>query len=104
MGNIFVLLLVKWQGTQATYCWYRSPAGGGEKIYPTLAWLFVHLDSCFYFKPYQLSIIVRKSFTFYSLYYLQVGKLLLNALLYPGIKTNLQKNSVVAIFHSLVNS
>ncbi|XP_062146409.1 uncharacterized protein LOC133854298 isoform X1 [Alnus glutinosa] len=30
-----------------------------------------------------------------------VGKLLLNALLYPGIKTNLQKNSVVAIFHSL---
>ncbi|KAM4073963.1 hypothetical protein ACJW30_10G058800 [Castanea mollissima] len=29
-----------------------------------------------------------------------VGKLLLNALLYPGIKTNLQKNSVVAIFHT----
>ncbi|KAF8380337.1 hypothetical protein HHK36_027821 [Tetracentron sinense] len=29
-----------------------------------------------------------------------VGKVLLNALLYPGIKTNLQKNSVVAIFHT----
>ncbi|XP_050264640.1 nuclear pore complex protein NUP98B [Quercus robur] len=29
-----------------------------------------------------------------------VGKLLLNALLYPGIKTNLQKNSIVAIFHT----
>ncbi|KAL8556945.1 hypothetical protein ACS0TY_004426 [Phlomoides rotata] len=29
-----------------------------------------------------------------------VGKLLLNALLYPGIKTNVQKNSVVAIFHT----
>ncbi|KAB1217170.1 Nuclear pore complex protein Nup50 [Morella rubra] len=29
-----------------------------------------------------------------------VGKLLLNALLYPGIKTNIQKNSLVAIFHS----
>lgn len=29
-----------------------------------------------------------------------VGKLLLNALLYPGIKTNLQKNSLVAIFHT----
>ncbi|KAK9276219.1 hypothetical protein L1049_005750 [Liquidambar formosana] len=29
-----------------------------------------------------------------------VGKLLLNALIYPGIKTNLQKNSVVAIFHT----
>ncbi|CAN1332878.1 hypothetical protein LINPERPRIM_LOCUS35878 [Linum perenne] len=28
-----------------------------------------------------------------------VGKVLLNALLYQGIKTNLQKNSVVAIFH-----
>ncbi|KAI7745530.1 hypothetical protein M8C21_008229 [Ambrosia artemisiifolia] len=28
-----------------------------------------------------------------------VGRLLLNALLYPGIKTNLQKNAVVAIFH-----
>ncbi|KAF8379406.1 hypothetical protein HHK36_028841 [Tetracentron sinense] len=29
-----------------------------------------------------------------------VGKLLLNALLYPGIKTNLQKNSIVTIFHT----
>lgn len=29
-----------------------------------------------------------------------VGKLLLNALLYPGIKTNTQKNSIVAIFHT----
>ncbi|OIW10798.1 hypothetical protein TanjilG_27744 [Lupinus angustifolius] len=29
----------------------------------------------------------------------KAGKNLLNALLYPGIKTNLQKNSVVAIFH-----
>ncbi|XP_044484047.1 uncharacterized protein LOC123209986 isoform X2 [Mangifera indica] len=29
-----------------------------------------------------------------------VGKLLLNALLYPGIRTNLQKNSLVAIFHT----
>ncbi|CAN1186266.1 hypothetical protein LINPERHAP2_LOCUS38035 [Linum perenne] len=28
-----------------------------------------------------------------------VGKVLLNALLYQGIKTNLQKNAVVAIFH-----
>ncbi|KAK9072938.1 hypothetical protein SSX86_009374 [Deinandra increscens subsp. villosa] len=29
-----------------------------------------------------------------------VGRLLLNALLYQGIKTNLQKNSIVAIFHT----
>lgn len=29
-----------------------------------------------------------------------VGKLLLNALIYPGIKTSKQKNSVVAIFHT----
>ncbi|PHT57938.1 hypothetical protein CQW23_00301 [Capsicum baccatum] len=29
-----------------------------------------------------------------------VGKILLNALLYPGIKTSMQKNSVVAIFHT----
>lgn len=29
-----------------------------------------------------------------------VGKLLLNALLYPGIKTNMQKNAIVAIFHT----
>ncbi|KAL8216668.1 hypothetical protein R6Q57_023505 [Mikania cordata] len=29
-----------------------------------------------------------------------VGRLVLNALLYPGIKTNLQKNSIVAIFHT----
>ncbi|KAK1436197.1 hypothetical protein QVD17_01975 [Tagetes erecta] len=29
-----------------------------------------------------------------------VGRLLLNALLYPGIKTNPQKNSIVAIFHT----
>ncbi|XP_057449936.1 uncharacterized protein LOC130741145 [Lotus japonicus] len=33
----------------------------------------------------------------------EVGKILLNALLYPGIKTNLQKNSVVAIFHTSGN-
>ncbi|CAI0476494.1 unnamed protein product [Linum tenue] len=32
-----------------------------------------------------------------------LGKVLLNALLYPGIKTSLQKNSVVAIFHVAVN-
>ncbi|GMP96141.1 hypothetical protein CsSME_00044913 [Camellia sinensis var. sinensis] len=31
-----------------------------------------------------------------------VGKVLLNALLYPGIKTNMQKNSIVAIFHTAV--
>ncbi|KAL3498761.1 hypothetical protein ACH5RR_041493 [Cinchona calisaya] len=30
-----------------------------------------------------------------------VGKLLLNAALYPGIKTNTQKNSIIAIFHTL---
>ncbi|KAK3027577.1 hypothetical protein RJ639_042346 [Escallonia herrerae] len=30
-----------------------------------------------------------------------VGKLLLNALLYPGIKTTMQKNCIVAIFHTL---
>ncbi|XP_004143935.1 uncharacterized protein LOC101205107 [Cucumis sativus] len=29
-----------------------------------------------------------------------VGRLLLNALIYPGIKTNIQKNSIVAIFHT----
>ncbi|KAK6158121.1 hypothetical protein DH2020_005435 [Rehmannia glutinosa] len=29
-----------------------------------------------------------------------VGKVLLNALIYPGIKTNMQKNAVVAIFHT----
>ncbi|KAA8522338.1 hypothetical protein F0562_013301 [Nyssa sinensis] len=29
-----------------------------------------------------------------------VGRVLLNALLYPGIKTNVQKNSIVAIFHT----
>nr|XP_017231300.1 PREDICTED: uncharacterized protein LOC108205754 [Daucus carota subsp. sativus] len=29
-----------------------------------------------------------------------VGKISLNALLYPGIKTNMQKNSIVAIFHT----
>ncbi|KAI6702184.1 hypothetical protein NL676_011320 [Syzygium grande] len=29
-----------------------------------------------------------------------VGKVLLNALIYPGIKTNSQKNSIVAIFHT----
>ncbi|KAE9613176.1 hypothetical protein Lal_00027588 [Lupinus albus] len=33
----------------------------------------------------------------------EAGKILLNALLYPGIKTNLQKNSVVAIFHTSGN-
>ncbi|KAI4372211.1 hypothetical protein MLD38_010475 [Melastoma candidum] len=32
-----------------------------------------------------------------------VGKILLNALLYPGIKTSLQKNAVAAIFHSADN-
>ncbi|KAI3414690.1 RanBD1 domain-containing protein [Psidium guajava] len=30
-----------------------------------------------------------------------VGKVLLNALIYPGIKTNSQKNSIVAIFHTV---
>ncbi|KAK4794609.1 hypothetical protein SAY86_012603 [Trapa natans] len=30
-----------------------------------------------------------------------VGKILLNALIYPGIKTSLQKNSIVAIFHTV---
>ncbi|KAL1354963.1 uncharacterized protein [Arachis hypogaea] len=30
----------------------------------------------------------------------EVGKILLNALLYPGIKTHLQKNTLVAIFHT----
>ncbi|KAK7307831.1 hypothetical protein VNO77_41239 [Canavalia gladiata] len=34
----------------------------------------------------------------------EVGKILLNALLYPGIKTNLQKNSLVAIFHTSGNA
>ncbi|KAF5207266.1 Nuclear pore complex protein like, partial [Thalictrum thalictroides] len=29
-----------------------------------------------------------------------VGKILLNALLYPGIKTNLMKNAIAAIFHT----
>ncbi|KAH1223396.1 Nuclear pore complex protein Nup50 [Glycine max] len=33
----------------------------------------------------------------------EVGKILLNALLYPGIKTNLQKNSLVTIFHTSGN-
>jgi len=33
-----------------------------------------------------------------------VGRVLLNALLYPGIKTNMQKNSVVAIFHTTPDS
>ncbi|KAI9117953.1 hypothetical protein K1719_011095 [Acacia pycnantha] len=33
----------------------------------------------------------------------EVGKILLNALLYPGIKTSLQKNSLVAIFHTSDN-
>lgn len=38
-----------------------------------------------------------------SYHFFQVGKLLLNALLYPGIKTNMpQKNAVVAIFHTSV--
>ncbi|MBA0680595.1 hypothetical protein Goari_012285 [Gossypium aridum] len=36
-----------------------------------------------------------------TFYWLQVGKVLLNALLYPGIKTSAQKNSVVAIFRTL---
>ncbi|KAJ8632302.1 hypothetical protein MRB53_025638 [Persea americana] len=30
-----------------------------------------------------------------------VGKLLLNALLYPGIKMNIQKNTITTIFHTL---
>ncbi|WVZ12125.1 hypothetical protein V8G54_016655 [Vigna mungo] len=34
----------------------------------------------------------------------EVGKILLNALLYPGIKTNPQKNSLVAIFHTTGNA
>lgn len=34
----------------------------------------------------------------------EVGKILLNALLYPGIKTNLQKNSLVTIFHTSGNA
>ncbi|KAK7252636.1 hypothetical protein RIF29_36724 [Crotalaria pallida] len=34
----------------------------------------------------------------------EVGKILLNALLYPGIKTNLQKNALVAIFHTSGNA
>ncbi|KAK8472260.1 hypothetical protein PHAVU_002G153800 [Phaseolus vulgaris] len=34
----------------------------------------------------------------------EVGKILLNALLYPGIKTNPQKNSLVAIFHTAGNA
>ncbi|WZZ34806.1 hypothetical protein YC2023_018207 [Brassica napus] len=33
-----------------------------------------------------------------------VGKLLLNALLYAGIKTSAQKNALVAIFHSSEDS
>lgn len=33
---------------------------------------------------------------------LQVGRVVLNALLYPGIKTGKQKNNVVAIFHTSV--
>ncbi|KAJ4954528.1 hypothetical protein NE237_011311 [Protea cynaroides] len=33
-----------------------------------------------------------------------VGKVSLNALLYPGIKTNLQKNSIVTIFHTLAEN
>ncbi|XAR55027.1 hypothetical protein NMG60_11030398 [Bertholletia excelsa] len=33
-----------------------------------------------------------------------VGKVLLNALLYPGIKTNMQKNSIVTIFHTAGDS
>ncbi|KAJ4846698.1 hypothetical protein Tsubulata_031970 [Turnera subulata] len=42
-------------------------------------------------KESQPTIIVRND----------VGKVLLNALLYPGIKTNPRKNSLVAIFHTL---
>ncbi|XP_078446224.1 pleckstrin homology (PH) domain superfamily protein isoform X2 [Wolffia australiana] len=30
-----------------------------------------------------------------------VGKILLNALIYPGIKTNVQKNTITAIFHTV---
>lgn len=33
-----------------------------------------------------------------------VGRILLNASIYPGIKTNMQKNSIVAIFHTAVMS
>ncbi|KAH7653655.1 Nuclear pore complex component NPAP60L/NUP50 domain-containing protein [Dioscorea alata] len=32
----------------------------------------------------------------------EVGKILLNALIYPGIKMNIQKNTIATIFHTLV--
>jgi nuclear pore complex protein Nup50 len=34
----------------------------------------------------------------------QVGKILLNALIYKGIKTNVQKNTVASIFHTSVST
>lgn len=43
-------------------------------------------------------------FLFSLFYWWQVGRVLLNALLYPGIKTNPQKNSLVAIFHTSVTN
>lgn len=49
-----------------------------------------------------LYYFVRSSYVLLYLYWWQVGKILLNALLYPGIKTNLQKNSLVTIFHTSV--
>lgn len=51
-----------------------------------------------------LQLEVRLQLKFHFVYYLrwQVGKVQLNALLYSGIKTNLQKNSIVAIFHTMV--
>lgn len=51
---------------------------------------------------YRLQSLLIVFFPAYSSLVLQVGKLLLNASLYPGIKTNLQKNAVVAIFHTSV--
>lgn len=49
-------------------------------------------------KPFCIGVSLSNIFCFDG----QVGKLLLNALLYPGIKTNSQKNSIVAIFHTAV--
>lgn len=39
---------------------------------------------------------------YFRQFLIQVGKILLNALIYPGIKMSLQKNSIVAIFHTAV--
>lgn len=51
---------------------------------------------------YLYSKIIDADVNFCYLWWWQVGKILLNALLYPGIKTNQQKNSIVAIFHTAV--